>query len=868
MKKDLNIVRYNPKIDIGLNDSQIKERQENRLINRIKNSSEKSYFRIIFDNIFTFFNIMMIFLSIILVITQGMKIITNLSFLLILLCNTVIGIYQECKCKRTLSKLKLLNTSKINVIRNSKIEEVLPSDIYLDDIIILKPGDQVPADCIIQSDNEYEINESLMTGESCAVKKKKGDLLLAGSYIITGKIYCRVDKIGKDTYLYSIENKARGFKKPKSKLMLALNKIIKILVLTAIPIALLVFWQELTINSSLLQADIESGATIKDIAIKWGSFAIIYAVPAGMLLLASISMMVSVIKLAQKKTLTQDLYSVEALSRIDTLCLDKTGTLTDGTMTVEKVIYYNKDLEKNGIINSYLSAFDTDNQTSKALINKFGNDRSLKILKSIPFSSDRKYSLVEFEDEGIYILGAPEYLTDNKDILKIVEEYTTNGSRVVILTKINKKLKDLEHDKILSNTKQVMAMFILRDNIRKGVQDTLQWFRENDVDIRVISGDNVKTVSYIAKQSGIKNWNKYVDLSKVDFNNKEKVKEIILKNWIYGRVSPEQKAIIVDILKEAGHVVGMTGDGVNDVISLKKSDCAIALGSGAPATKNISNFVLLDDDFNHMKDAVLQGRGVINNVQRTSTLFIMKNILWMIMMIIPLMFNVRHVYESTVIELVNLLITGIASFFLALEPNTERIKGNFYHTVVYKALIAGIYLSLPMLFIYIYSFITGGLNINVTQEIISSMTPILSICVTIAGFIIFFNICKPFSRYRRILFISILIITLLLLFSVPDFFLINGTEYMQELLNYGSFIEAIRAIFTNMFSLSIYKTFSLDQWIFIGVFLLLSSTFYILTSKIVSKIYEIRNRKEDEEKEWMNISDVFDKIKNKINRKK
>ena len=266
--KNFNLVRYNPKINIGLNIEEIAERKDHKLINKVKTTSEKSYFSIIFGNIFTFFNIIMVTLAILLFITQGMKVITNLSFLLILLCNTVIGIYQECKCKRTLSKLKLLNTSKINVIRNSKIEEVLPSDIYLDDIIILKPGDQVPADCIIQSDDEYEINESLMTGESCAVKKKKGDLLLAGSYIITGKIYCRVDKIGKDTYLYSIENKAKGFKKPKSKLMLALNKIIKILVLTAIPIALLVFWQELTINSSLLQADIESGATIKDIAIK------------------------------------------------------------------------------------------------------------------------------------------------------------------------------------------------------------------------------------------------------------------------------------------------------------------------------------------------------------------------------------------------------------------------------------------------------------------------------------------------------------------------------------------------------------------------------------------------------------------------
>lgn len=847
MKEKPIIVRYNPNIQNGLDENQIKERQENKLVNKVKNSSEKSYFKIVFDNVFTFFNIIMVALAALLIAVIGPEIITNLMFLVILLCNTLIGIYQECKCKHALHKLKLLHTSKLEVVRNKEIVEVMPDEILLDDIVILKPGDQVPADCIIESDGTYDVNESLMTGESCSIKKKKGDLLLAGSYIVTGKIYCRADKIAEDTYLHSIESKAKGFKKPKSMLITALRRIIRILVLTSIPVGFIVGWTELIKNGT-------------EAAIKWGSLSIIYSVPAGMILLASVAMMVAVMKLANKKTLTQDLYSVEALSRIDTLCLDKTGTLTDGTMTVEKVIYFNKDLENNKIISSYLSAFDTENQTSKALINKFGNERNLNIKNTLAFASERKFSAVEFEKEGTYILGAPEYLTTDTTLLKQVEQYTENGLRVVMLVKTNKDIKKL--DKIKLSDKQVMAMFVLRDNIRKGVADTIKWFNENDVDIRVISGDNVKTVAYIAKQCGIKNSDSYIDLSTLDISNKEQFKHEILTHHIYGRVTPDQKAEIVDILRAEGHIVGMTGDGVNDVISLKKADCSIALGSGAPATKNISSFILLDDNFNNMKDAVLQGRGVINNVQRSSSLFIMKDVLWLIMMVLPIVFGISHIYEASVITLVNLLITGIGSLFLTLEPSTERIQGDFFKTVLRKAVTSGVYMSLPILFIHIYAFIARGINAAAVESLLVSMVPVIAMCITIAGFIIFWNMCRPFSKYRKILFGIILFITILLLLAVPNFFLMNGTQFMQELLSYGSIGEAISVVIHNLFSFEIYSQFTWQQWTIIGVFLIFSSALYILTNKIINKIYEIKNRNKDDETEG--LGDVLDKIKNKL----
>ncbi len=851
MKKEpRQISRYLPNMNSGLDDNQIKERQENKLVNKVKNSSEKSYLKIIFDNVFTFFNIIMVLIAVALICVIGLEIIMDLMFLIILFFNTIIGIYQECKCKRTLQKLKLLQTGKIDVVRNGKVEQILSEQILLDDIIILKPGDQVPADCVVESEGTYEVNESLMTGESCSIKKNKGDLLLAGSYIITGKIYCRADKIAENTYLHSIESKAKGFKKPKSMLITALNKIIKILVLISIPVAIIVGWTELINNGY-------------EMATKWGLLSIAYAAPAGMILLASVAMMVAVMKLANKKTLTQDLYSVEALSRIDTLCLDKTGTLTDGTMTVEKVLYFNKDLENNKVISSYLSAFDTDNQTSRALINKFGTERVLNIKNILPFASERKFSAVEFEKQGVYILGAPEYLTTDGTLLSQVEEYTSNGLRVVMLIKTNQDINKL--DKIKLNNKQVMAMFVLRDNIRKNVADTIKWFNENDVDIRVISGDNVKTVAYIAKQCGIKNSNKYIDLSTLKDADKETFRHQILTHQIYGRVTPDQKAQIVDILRAEGHIVGMTGDGVNDVISLKKADCSIALGSGAPATKNISNFILLDDDFNNMKDAVLQGRGVINNVERSSSLFVMKDILWIVMIILPIMFGVSHIYEASVIGLVNGLITGFGSLCLTLEPSSERIKGDFFNRVMNKALVAGIYMSLPILFIHIYSFINCGINTVAVESMLNSMTPIISLCITIAGFIVFFNTCKPFTKYRKIIFGLILGISILLLLAVPDLFIVNGSEFIGELSQYNTIGEALWAVICNLFSFKIYKQFTIPQWIIIGTFLLFSSILYVLTNKIIKYFTEKKYQKESE---INSLGDVIDKIKEKITKKK
>ena len=438
--------RFNPSIKKGLSEEEISKRKQEGFVNVSKNPTNKSYLQIILGNIFTFFNILMFAIAALLFIVIGPKVVTNLLFLIIIICNLFIGTIQEIKSKHTIEKLKLLSDSKSKVRRNGQDIEILPSEIVLDDVVILSPGDQIPIDGIILDDGIIEINESLLTGESVPVKKTKGDKVFAGSFVVSGTSFVRADKIGNDTYIQSIENKAKLSKQPKSRLMLAINKIIRTMAFIAIPLAVIVFANEVlqgigAAHSSLFPAQLwqKEGSIITD-AVFYSGTTIAYMIPCGMALLASVAMATGVVKLAQNKTLAQNLYSVELLSRVNTLCLDKTGTLTDGTMSVEDYQIICKKIDSKQIeelISSYLSAFKATNQTSKAMEARFGNEGHFKIEKTIQFSSARKYSAVKFEKLGWYALGAPEYLTEDKEIHNKVNEYPQNGLRVVLLCKVN-----------------------------------------------------------------------------------------------------------------------------------------------------------------------------------------------------------------------------------------------------------------------------------------------------------------------------------------------------------------------------------------------------------------------------------------------
>ena len=523
-------------------------------------------------------------------------------------------------------------------------------------------------------------------------------------------------------------------------------------------------------------------------------------------------------------------------------------------------------------MSSYLNAFNTVNQTSTALLNKYGKlvqkvedygaqsssealmtafsyKSQLKVVNHVNFSSARKYSAVEFENLGWFIMGAPEYITKDENILNQVNEYAKSGLRVILLSKVDGVVKD---DEPLPESKHHIAMFIISDTIRPEVKDTMIWFRENDVDIKVISGDNIGTVSYIAKQSGIENYDKVIDMSKI--TPEDDLNEIIMNNTIFGRVSPDQKAEIIAILKKNGRVVGVTGDGLNDLLAFKQADCSIALANGAAATKNVANLVLLDSNFSNMKEAVFQGRRVVNNIQRSSSLFVMKDYLWFFITIMPILLGLPHMIQPTVMSVVNIFITGIASLFVALEPDKTRVTGNFFKNVTKKAIVAGFYMFLPILFITLYLVISRQFVMNQALvdlepifktkfengEIISfGWIPVMALCVTVSGFIIFFRNCRPFTTFRKILFICILALVLLILYLSPEFFIISGTDMLKEA---GGVLNIFPYIFSHIGSnatLGLFRTMTLEQVYVLLIYTVLAVPLYLLNEKVFGGLVEI-----------------------------
>ena len=872
------IERFNPPIETGLDENSIRYMQEQGCVNKTKNPTNKSYFAIVFGNIFTGFNILMFIIAALLVAIVGSRVITNLMFLGIIICNILIGTIQECKSKHTIEKLKLLTNDKITVRRGGKQFGVYAHEIVLDDILVLSPGDQIPVDCIIMEENVVEVNESLLTGESVPVKKSKGDMLFAGSFLVSGVIAARAEKVGNNTYISSIENKAKLAKRPKSRLMIAIKKVIRVMALIAIPLAFIVFINEflqaLPKNDGLpIFPSYWGERSIITNAVFYSGTTITYMIPAGMALLASVAMATGVVKLAQSKTLAQDLYSVESLSRVNTLCLDKTGTLTDGTMVMESFTILDESVsedEMSTIMSSYLSSFKSTNQTSTALINKFGvlidkmdiypahqtsnallgrfGERTrMKAIDTIEFSSARKFSAVEFEDAGWYVLGAPEYLTDDQDILNQVSEYAKNGLRVILLAKV---LGEFTNKEVPPEHKKNIAMFIIRDNIRPEVKDTMLWFKENDVDIKVISGDNIGTVSYIAKQCGISNWNKVFDMSKL--TPEDDFEEIVMNNAIFGRVTPDQKADIIAVLKKHDRVVGVTGDGLNDLLAFKQADCSIALANGAAATKNVANLILLDSNFANMKEAVFQGRRVVNNIQRSSSLFVMKDFLWFFITLLPIILGIPHMAQPTVMTIINVFITGIASVFISLEPDKTRVKGNFYRNVVEKAIVSALYMFIPVILITFYVLISQlvneqSYNVMVMETVIQDKTiiqfgwlPVIALCISFYGFVVFFNSCRPFTKFRKILFAATVFVVLIILYLSPEYFIVSGTSMVDPEVMYHT-KDIFYYVFTHLEAnvrFALYRTMSLEQVIVLFACIALSIPLYLFTNKYTAKLVE------------------------------
>lgn len=735
------VERIETSVATGLSSEQVKERVSANLVNTTQIKTTKSYLNIIVKNVFTFLNILCFGIAILLMCVGSWP---NVGFVVIFLANLVIGLVQEIRAKRIIDKISLIKVPQVEVVRDGNKETIPTEQVVVDDIIYFEIGKQICADCIVL-DGEANVNESLLTGESVAVKKQKGDRVLAGSFVVSGKCVCRVEKVGADCYSSTLVSTAKKYKTPQSDLLRTLNLIIKSISFIIIPLGVLTF------------IDCFSGNVIEAIIYTAGS--VIGMIPAGMFLLTSVALAVGVIKLSKRRTLVQDMYSIEMLARTDVLCLDKTGTITDGTMKVKDLIVLkgNKKEEVENIIKNMMNSFETVNQTSQAIIDRFGKDEKLKSKKVIEFSSDKKYSAVEFEKNGVYALGAYEFISSKqeKEVLKVVEENLNKGMRVLVLCKTDKIVKD----EINKTNSKAIAVLVISDNIRKDAIETIKWFNENGVDIKIISGDNALSVSKISKVVGINGSDNYISL---DGLSDEEVKKVALTHSVFGRVTPEQKCIIVKALKEAGKKVAMTGDGVNDILALKEADCSIAMASGSDATRSASNLVMLDSNFSSMPKIVREGRRVINNISKSSSLFLMKTFFVIFLTVFTLCSpTLNYPLQPNHILLLETLFIGVPSFFLALQPNNEKVKGTFMASLVSKAVPAGLVLTIVSMASYIFCYVTNDTSMLAT---------LISVAVTLSGGAVLAKLCIPYDWFKVAL-VTLLVTGCVLVFVlIPSFF--------------------------------------------------------------------------------------------------
>ena len=724
-----SINRFHPKPNEGLNANQIKKRNEDNLVNISNVKTSKSIGGILAKNIFTFFNMTCLVVALALIIVGAYS---DLTFMVIVVLNTVIGIVQEIRAKKIMDKLSLTNSNFTKVIREGEEQEIYKTEVVLDDVLCLNPGMQIACDSIVL-EGQVEVNESLLTGESQPVKKNKGDNLLGGSFISSGTCKAKVNKIGDENYISQLSEKAKTFKQSKSELLTSLRNLIKIISIFMIPIAVLMLYN----NHTYYTAHPAEEYSLIYMVVTKTAGCIVAMIPAGMFLLTSVALAVSVMRLAKKRTLVQELYCIEMLARTNVLCLDKTGTLTNGSMSVKEVVLLGKKTEKDvdKIISSMVATFHEANNTALALKAFFGKP-TYTADKALPFSSERKFMGCKFRNVGAYKLGAYEYVMKNPtiEIKNKAEEFASNGYRVLLLA---------ESDATFSNENcKPVALILLQDNIRKDAPKTIKWFKDNHVDIKIISGDNPVTVSEVARRVGVDNYDKYISLHGMSNNE---VIEAASKYSIFGRVSPEQKAILVKALKSQGKTVAMTGDGVNDILALKEADCSIAIAAGSDAARSVSHLVLLDSNFSSMPSVVAEGRRVVNNIQKSSSLFLMKTIFAICISIFVLCMNKTYPFSPIQFILLEMFVIGLPSFFLALQPNTNPIKGKFLANVAKNTLPAGLTLVLVAIAMYIYQMFTG-----ISTEVLVTMA---SISIIVVGFISLFRMCKPFNFFKAIMYL-------------------------------------------------------------------------------------------------------------------
>ena len=723
----------------GLTDEEVRQRVEEGLTNRADISTDKTTKEIVISNVFTYFNLIFLVITILLIMVGSFR---NLTFLPIIIGNTVIGIVQEIRAKKTLEKMSLLNAPRADVIRNGSVKQISTEELVKDDVILLTAGKQICADAVVISGN-IQVNESLLTGEADEVEKTEGSTLMSGSFVVSGECYARLEKVGNESYIskLSLEAKSMGGKE-QSEMIRSINLIVKWVGIVIIPIGLILFWQSHFVNGESITKSVTSTVA-----------AIIGMIPEGLYLLTTVALALSTMKLARKKVLLHDMKSIETLARVDVLCVDKTGTITEPDMKL-KEIFLCKNSGADGtqtaltldelksLILDYANASVDNNATMLALkayaADTLTNNTSALHRTAVSqqaFSSSLKYGSVTFSD-GTYLLGAPEFIM-HEDFARIEEEiipYADKGDRVLLFARYDGE--NVENG--INGSVTPLGFVALANPIRENAVKTFEYFKSQGVAIKVISGDNPRTVSRIAIQAGIESAESFVDAATLD--TEDKIADAVNKYTVFGRVTPKQKKQIVKALQAKEHTVAMTGDGVNDILAMKDADCSVAMASGSEAAAQAAQVVLLDSDFAHMPDVVYEGRRVVNNIQRSASLFLVKNIFSLLLSLFSVILMVTYPLEPAQVSLISMFTIGVPGFLLALEPNKDRINGHFITNVMLKALPGGL-----TDVIAVGALVVCGEVFCISD---ASIGTIATLVLSVVGFMILFKISEPLNGMK------------------------------------------------------------------------------------------------------------------------
>lgn len=734
MNKDSNSINI-----MGLTDEEVRQRVEEGLTNRADISTDKTTKEIVISNVFTYFNLIFLVITILLIMVGSFR---NLTFLPIIIGNTVIGIVQEIRAKKTLEKMSLLNAPHADVIRNGSVKQISTDELVKDDVILLTAGKQICADAVVISGN-IQVNESLLTGEADEVEKTEGSTLMSGSFVVSGECYARLEKVGNESYIskLSLEAKSMGGKE-QSEMIRSINLIVKWVGIVIIPIGLILFWQSHFVNGESITKSVTSTVA-----------AIIGMIPEGLYLLTTVALALSTMKLARKKVLLHDMKSIETLARVDVLCVDKTGTITEPDMKL-KEIFLCKNSGADGtqtaltldelksLILDYANASVDNNATMLALkayaAEALTNNTSALHRTAVSqqaFSSSLKYGSVTFSD-GTYLLGAPEFIM-HEDFARIEEEiipYADKGDRVLLFARYDGE--NVENG--INGSVTPLGFVAFANPIRENAVKTFEYFKSQGVAIKVISGDNPRTVSRIAIQAGIESAESFVDAATLD--TEDKIADAVNKYTVFGRVTPKQKKQLVKALQAKGHTVAMTGDGVNDILAMKDADCSVAMASGSEAAAQAAQVVLLDSDFAHMPDVVYEGRRVVNNIQRSASLFLVKNIFSLLLSMFSVILMVTYPLEPAQVSLISMFTIGVPGFLLALEQNKDRIKGRFITNVMLKALPGGL-----TDVIAVGALVVCGEVFCISD---ASIGTIATLVLSVVGFMILFKISEPLNGMK------------------------------------------------------------------------------------------------------------------------